>query len=35
VLGVELVVAEAKQELLDSGQSFTRLFCKSFERDHG
>jgi hypothetical protein len=34
VLGVELVVAKAKQELLDSGQSFARLFCKSFERDH-
>jgi hypothetical protein len=35
VLGVELVVAEAEQELLDTRQSFSGLVCESFERDQG
>jgi hypothetical protein len=30
VLSIELVVAQAEQQLLDSGQSFSRLFCESF-----
>ena len=33
VLGVELVVAEAQQELLDTGQSLACFISESFERD--
>jgi hypothetical protein len=33
VLGVELVVSQTQQELLDSGQSLTCFVGKFFERD--
>ena len=35
MLGVELVVAEAQQELLDSGQRVSGFIGESFERDQG
>ena len=33
MLGIELVVAEAEQELLDAGQRLTRFFGETFERN--
>src|SRR5207247_4371653 len=33
VFGIELVVAQAKQQLLHPGESFANFVSKSFERD--
>ena len=35
MLGIELVMAEAEQELLDTSQSFAGLFGETFERNQG
>src|SRR6266851_10202609 len=35
MLGIELVMAEAEQQLLDTSQSFAGLFGETFERNQG
>src|SRR3982074_693150 len=35
MLGIELVMAEAEQDQLDTGQSFAGLFGETFERNQG